>query len=196
MTPLRTSVVKGAEIAPWVPVLADLRIRVFREFPYLYQGSVDYERRYLDTYLRSPDSVAVLAFDGDRVVGASTGLPLAHESEEFLAPFLAAGEDPQRIFYCGESVLLEEYRGRGLYRIFFAERERQARRLGLDTSVFCAVERPGDHPLRPVDYQPLDGVWRRFGYRQAADLRTLYRWRDLGESGETDKPMVFWVKTL
>ena len=30
--------------------LAQLRIKVFRAFPYLYDGSIDYEMSYLETY--------------------------------------------------------------------------------------------------------------------------------------------------
>ncbi len=37
----------GQELGPWLDVLGKLRIRVFREFPYLYDGSLEYERDYL-----------------------------------------------------------------------------------------------------------------------------------------------------
>ena len=47
----------GAAIAPHVPDLARLRIEVFREFPYLYDGAEDYERKYLQTYINSPRSL-------------------------------------------------------------------------------------------------------------------------------------------
>src|SRR5690606_10567134 len=101
-----------------------LRIMVFREFPYLYDGSLDYEAEYLDTYVRSADSLCVLVRDQGRVVGASTALA------EFQQPFLAAGWDAARIFYCAESVVLPDWRGRGLGVRFFAEREAHARKLG------------------------------------------------------------------
>lgn len=56
--------VSGSAIQAWLPVLAQLRIRVFREFPYLYDGSVAYEEKYLHSYVAVPDSVMVLARDG------------------------------------------------------------------------------------------------------------------------------------
>lgn len=37
--------VTGAELASVVPELARLRIRVFREFPYLYDGTWEYEEK-------------------------------------------------------------------------------------------------------------------------------------------------------
>ncbi len=196
MAELTVQVVRGGDIGDWIAVLAKLRIRVFRDFPYLYDGSEAYERRYLQTYLDSPDSIAVLACVDGQVVGAATGLPLAHETREFQRPFLQQGPDPTGLFYCGESVLLPEYRGLGFYRQFFHEREAQARRLGLTGCTFCAVQRPTAHPLRPAAYQPLDPVWDRFGYRRQPQLQTTYHWKDIDEHDESDKPMVFWLKAL
>lgn len=108
---LRIETVTGEQIIPWLSELAELRISVFRDFPYLYDGSLDYEMDYLATYTRCAHSLCVLALEGNRVVGASTGLPLAEEVAEFTAPFAAAGLDTSRIFYCAESVLLPDYRG-------------------------------------------------------------------------------------
>ncbi|HMM77834.1 MAG TPA: GNAT family N-acetyltransferase [Gammaproteobacteria bacterium] len=180
-----------------LPDLARLRISVFREFPYLYDGTPEYEEKYLQIYLDCAESVVVLALDAGRAIGASTGLPLACETEEFTRPFIAAGLDPARIFYCGESVLLPAYRGRGLYKQFFAAREAHARALGrFDRMVLCAVERPADHPRRPSDYQPLDAVWQRFAYRRRPDLFTHFAWKDLDEATESPKRMVFWEKSL
>jgi GNAT superfamily N-acetyltransferase len=188
---------QGAAIAPHIDDLARLRLTVFREFPYLYDGTLAYEARYLATYAESPESLFVLALDGARVVGASTGLPMADETEEFQRPFREQGRDPQRIFYFGESVLLPEYRGSGLGVRFFTEREAYARRLGrFDHCAFCAVERPLDHPRRPAGYQPRNDFWARRGYRHHPELRTEYHWRDLDEQCDSAKPMSFWLKEL
>jgi hypothetical protein len=177
--------------------LAQLRIEVFRAFPYLYDGSLDYEMSYLETYTACPESIVVLVLDGDLVVGATTGLPLDAETPEFQKPFMDAGYDPSRIFYCAESVLLPAYRGKGVYPKFFEEREGHARSMArFDSCAFCCVERPENHPLRPEDYVPLDRIWSRFGYEKHPELRTSYSWKDVDETQESDKPMVFWLKSL
>ncbi|WP_227368938.1 GNAT family N-acetyltransferase [Halomonas sp. M20] len=193
---LRTRVVKGNELAPWLTAVADLRISVFRDFPYLYDGSRDYEQIYLRTYTETDTSICVLALDGERVVGASTGLAMVDETEEFRQPLVDAGWDIESIFYCAESTLLPEYRGRGLYRAFFDEREAHARRLGKRISVFCAVQRPEDHPLRPVGYQPLDSIWRYFGYRPIPDTMATFHWKDIDQTQETGKQLLFYQKAL
>ena len=185
----------GASLERYVPALARLRIEVFREFPYLYDGDLDYESRYLQTYIRSKGSVIVLALDGDEVVGASTGLPMHHETEEFKRPFIERDYDIEKIFYFGESVLHKAYRGQGLGVQFFTEREAHARKLGsFEITCFCAVQRPDDHPRRPPNYIPLDAFWNKRGYVKHPELHTTFTWQDLDESAPSPKPMVFWLK--
>lgn len=187
----------GREIAPFIPDLARLRIAVFRDFPYLYDGTTAYEEDYLATYAQSPESLFVLAVDGGAVVGAATGLPLRDETDAFRAPFVAVGRNPEDVFYFGESVLLPAFRGRGLGVRFFAEREAWARHMGrFKACAFSAVERPHDHPLRPAGYVPLDAFWNRRGYVHHPELRTSFVWQDVDEAQPTPKPMSFWLKEI
>jgi GNAT superfamily N-acetyltransferase len=188
--------VQGADIERHLLALANLRISVFREFPYLYVGSLDYERSYLANYAASPTSLVVIARDEDRVVGASTAMPLATHSDDVLPALRDAGYASDRVFYFGESVLDPAYRGRGLGNAFFVEREAHARAHHFTTAAFCAVERPTDHPRRPIDYQPLDGLWIKHGFIKRPDITTTFSWRDLDDTVETPKPMVFWTKEL
>lgn len=196
MTTLTLTTRRGTAIAPHLEALAGLRIRVFRDFPYLYDGDPTYEATYLGRYAENPASLFVLAFDGETLVGAATGQPLADEVAEFRAPFAAAGIAPEAVFYYGESVLLPEYRGRGIGNAFMAERETHARDNGFAFAAFCAVERSEDHPRRPADYQPLHGFWRSRGYQRHPEFATTFAWKDLGEADESEKPMIFWLKAL
>ncbi|GAA0576868.1 GNAT family N-acetyltransferase [Caenispirillum bisanense] len=174
--------------------LAALRIAVFREYPYLYAGSPEYERQYLAPYAASAGGVIIAAFDGARVIGAATALPLTDDTDNVAAPFRAAGIDPARVFYLGESVLLPEYRGRGLGHAFFDGREARARELGFAITAFCAVRRPPDHPRRPADYRPHDAFWRKRGYVPRPDMIATFSWQDIDEPAETEKPMVMWLR--
>lgn len=189
-------VLSGEGIAPFVPDLARLRVGVFRDWPYLYEGSLDYERKYLAKYVRLARATVVLARDGDAVVGASTALPLVEAEAELRAPFLDAGLDPAEVYYYGESVLLAPYRGRGAGVRFFAEREVRARALGFGYATFCGVVRPPDHPARPPNYVPLDAFWTKRGFVPRPDLMASFEWRDVGGTVPTRKPMAFWLKSL
>ena len=189
--------VSGEELVAAIPALARLRMTVFRDYPYLYDGSEAYEAEYLRAYSASGTAMAVLAREGEAIVGASTGIPLAHETAAFREPFARLGLDPARIFYCGESVLLPAYRGRGIYRAFFRGREDWARMLGGFTQICCgAVERPADHPLRPRDYVPLDAAWRHFGYAPEPGLTMQLAWKDIDRDAGTEHTMRFWFKAL
>ncbi|MDV6373604.1 GNAT family N-acetyltransferase [Deinococcus arenicola] len=191
---LQVTALSGPELRPFIPDLARLRLTVFRAFPYLYSGTPDYEEAYLQTYLEAGDAVIVLALDGNEVVGASTAVPLSHETPEVKAPFESPEFDVSDVLYLGESVLLPQYRGRGLGHAFFDGREAHARRLGLGVTAFCAVQRPADHPARPADYRPLDTFWKARGYVERPDLHTTMSWQDVGEEIETPKPMQFWLR--
>jgi GNAT superfamily N-acetyltransferase len=187
----------GKDIIPWLEALASLRIEVFRDFPYLYEGSMDYELSYLQTYVNCPQSVVVLVKDGLEVVGASTGLPLRFEEPAFQKPFLDQGFNPSTFFYCAESVLLSRYRGQGLGKTFFKFRENHAKSIqGIGSITFCVVEREADHPLRPLHYRPLDGFWKSIGYQPQPQITAKYSWPDLGAKQATSKTMMFWLKSL
>ncbi len=187
----------GPDLAAALPALAQLRMTVFRDWPYLYDGSLAYEEEYLAKFAAARGAVCIAAYDGDRMVGASTGGPLVETDAEFIAPFSAAGYDTAHVFYCGESVLLTSHRGHGLGHVFFDGREGHARTLGGFTwSSFCRVVRPDDHPLKPKDYLPLDGFWKKRGYAPAPGIIASYEWKDVDQAAPTMHPMQFWLKTL
>ncbi|MEM6974251.1 MAG: GNAT family N-acetyltransferase [Pseudomonadota bacterium] len=184
------------EIRARLDDLADLRIRVFRAFPYLYDGDRAYEARYLAPYAESTEAVVVGAFDGQTLVGAATATPMEDHADDFAVPLATAGLDPASVWYCAESVLLPDYRGQGVYPAFFQQREAAGRALSRQWSVFCAVIRSDDHPARPEGYRPLDEVWRRYGYALLDGATARFPWRDIGDEGETEKPMRLWLKRL
>jgi GNAT superfamily N-acetyltransferase len=192
---LTTQVLTGDALAAALNDVARLRITVFRDWPYLYDGDADYERDYLSAY-QSPGAVVVVAKDGDRIVGAATGASMADHTIDFATAFQNRPEDLSDIFYCAESVLLREYRGQGLGHAFFDAREEHARALGHKYSAFCSVIRPDTHPARPDDYRPLDEFWRKRGYAPLEGSVARFTWKDLGDAEETEKPLQFWMRSL
>ncbi|MFP4239210.1 MAG: GNAT family N-acetyltransferase [Rhodosalinus sp.] len=193
---MRVEALTGPALEAALDDVARLRIEVFRVFPYLYDGDLDYERRYLEPYRDSADAILVGAFDGDRLVGAATGTPMQDHAEDFAAAFADSGLDLSTLFYCAESVLLPEYRGRGIGHRFFDLREDHARRLGFARCCFCGVVRPEDHPLRPAGYRPLDAFWRKRGYAKLPGVVAHFAWKDVDQAEETEKPLQFWMRDL
>lgn len=193
---ISTRTLKGGALETALDAVAELRIEVFRDWPYLYDGDLDYERNYLQSYRDSLNAIVVGAYEDDRLIGAATGTPLEDHADDFAAPFATSGIALPDVFYCAESVLLPGYRGRGLGHRFFDLRVAHARALHRSYCAFCAVVRPDDHPLRPRDYVPLDGFWRKRGYAPLEGVVAEFAWKDVGTPRETRKPLQFWIRRL
>ncbi len=193
---ITTRILTGEDLVAALPDVARLRIEVFRAWPYLYDGSLDYEERYLQSYRESDRAVVVGAFDGDLLVGAATGTPMEDHADDFAKAFAGTGYDLTDIFYCAESVLLPEYRGQGIGHAFFDAREAHARALGRRYAAFCGVIRPDDHPARPVDYRPLDAFWRKRGYDKLDGVLANFPWTDLGDRAQSPHELQFWIREL
>jgi GNAT superfamily N-acetyltransferase len=179
-----------------IPALSDLRIQVFRSWPYLYDGSAEYETSYLAEFVREPGSVLVVARDGDAIIGAATASPLEGQKPDIQNPFREQGMDVAQIFYFGESVLLPQYQGQGIGHQFFDAREDAARAAGASQTAFCAVIRPDDHPMRPETPRDLHPFWRARGYAPVPGLTGTLEWQDLGDDFESAHAMQFWMRDL
>ena len=193
---IRIEAFKGHGLDAVLDDVARLRIAVFRDWPYLYDGDLAYERAYLRSYRDNSRAIVVGAFDGDRLVGAATGMPLQDHQDDFAAPLADAGIAVDQVFYCAESVLLPDLRGQGIGHRFYDLREAHARALGARYSSFCAVVRPDDHPLRPAAYRPLDAFWRKRAYEPMPGVVAQFAWKDVDQQTESDHDLQFWIRTL
>ncbi|MCO5142668.1 MAG: GNAT family N-acetyltransferase [Oligoflexia bacterium] len=188
---------QGKEGSAFIDDLARLRISVFREYPYLYDGDAEYEKKYLSRYFSIPSSFLVLASIEQKIIGASTAMHLKDELKEFKEPFEKNSFDTNSICYFGESVLLPEYRGLGIGKIFMQKRIDFARTiLKAKYSCFCAVQRNKNDTRKPQDYKPLDEFWIKLGFEKVTNLTTSFAWKELGETTESNKLMQFWLKPL
>lgn len=182
---------------PLLRELASLRTRVFREWPYLYDGDESYELEYLQAYARSARAMLAVAYDGETVIGASTCMPMTDASTDVQAPLAAIGLDPQCFFYFGKSVLLSAYRGNGLGVRFFTAREAHALADGVcDHALFYAVRRAPDHPARPADATSLESFWAHRGFSRAPGVSCTMRWKEIGQAEESVNTLDAWVKPL
>jgi GNAT superfamily N-acetyltransferase len=194
---VRVEFFAGAAMVPHLAALSRLRIAVFREWPYLYDGSAANESSHLAAFAQAGGAGLAVAFDGDAAVGCSSCLPMAQEDDYVAAPFRARGWDVGRFFYFGESVLLPAYRGQGVGVEFFRQREAHARAVSdCDFAAFCAVQRPAEHPLRPAGAVPLDAFWRKRGFVPYPNLFCTMRWKQVDTADKVENRLTFWLKSL
>ncbi len=186
----------GSAIADLLDDVATLRLGIFREYPYLYQGRREDELGYLKTYGEAPDACVVMAYDGCAVVGAATGMPLIHEDPQVPEAFRGTALPLNRLYYVGELLFRLEYRNQGLGQKLLARLESHVRSLGSYRSLTCAtVERPDSHPLRPRDYIPITRFLGRTGFVRLPGVITRFVWRET-DGVKRDHPMQFWIREL
>ncbi len=182
----------GGGLKPYVPSIAKLRQAVFHECPLLYARSIDDETRYLKRIPQHKDAIAVIVFDGSKIAGASTGLPLEDETAEVQKPFVQAGLNISDYYHFGESILQKEYRGRGIGHHLFDHREAHVKHLKRFKYIsFSTVIQPRNPVGIPKEYLPLDNFWKKRGYTQHPELKRTVPWQETGK-----KELVFWIKEL
>ena len=184
------------EITAHLGDVAALRIAVFRDWPYLYDGNLDHERQYVASYRDHPGALLVGAFDLGRLIGASTSTPLEDQSADIAAPLVAHGLHKDQVLWGPESVLLPAWRGQGIGHRFFDLREAHARTLKRTHVAFASILRPENHPARPPNARSNDGFWRGRGYAPLPGAKVEFGWKDVGDPAESLKSLQIWLKAL
>ncbi len=178
-----------------------LRISTFREFPYLYVGFPENEKKYTLGFAKTQGAFACEATDNGQFAGLVTASPL--KSEKSIAKdspaqvFLDHGLNPEEFVYLGEVIVDSRYRQRGLAGELIQRAALEANRKGFPRTCFLCVERPDNHPLKPQGYKSPDSIWKRLGY-QKTEMRMPFSWNALDERGLDNIQehwMVFWISS-
>lgn len=186
------------DLAPLLSRITDIRMAVFSSWPYLYDGNLDDEHKYLQHFTHDPESLVVGAFDSEALVGISTASRWETHPENLLSylPGDWRAVPVTDILYLAESVLYEAYRGFGAGRAFFREREAFAREIGRRYVAFAAVVRDPNDPRRPIGYRDLVPWWRRLGYAPIPNALCEMEWKDHGRDKAHTHHLQVWMKEL
>ena len=198
MTPdIKIRTLRGAGIKTYIPSIVKVRNEVLKEFPYLRVCHAEEDTKYFKQLSQSKDAIAVLVFDGPKIIGASTGIPLDEQLPHLQKPFVDNDLNPSEYYYFGVCTLLKPYRGRGIAHHFFDIREDHAKHLKRFHKICLShVIRHKNHPKKPKDYISLDSFWKKRGYIERQDLVAELHWRETEEKTPSPKSLVFWVKDL
>lgn len=192
-------VAKGSHINTHFDQLAQLRIDIFHEYPYLYEGDLDYEKKYLQIY-SSCDKAIMLYFENNNAIqGACTCIPMHEETQEFIDPIIKHTDiNIDQAFYIGEILVRKEFRGIKLGKklmehaiVYIKTHFPQYHNI-----ILCTVEREDRQDKKPVNYLKPDYFWRKYGFEKIPSLSMELEWRDIGDKEETSKKMSYWIKKL
>lgn len=187
---------QGPQIQEYLEQIAQLRLTIFKEYPYLYDGRLKDELDYLRHYADQGEATAIIASCGNQLAGAVTAIPLQCESEELTSPFTATQYLAERIIYIGELLFYPDYRNKGLGSRLLSRIEQHYR----DQKIYeyltsVTVKRPEDHPCRPDGYVPIERFLLRNQFAKIPGLTTHFTWKEI-DGIRRDHEMQFWIKAL
>lgn len=196
---LTLKVLKGDEITPYVKEITDIAIDVYKEYPYLYEGTVEEYFPFIEHYSHSNFGIACLLFDGEKPVGVAIGMPLVEMRERYKLPLMSARPDENfaEIYYLGEFLLLNQYRSQGYGKKMYLKLEDLVRaNPDFSKLCFCKIVEWDYHPLMPKDYKSMDGFWSKRDYLMCDDITVSVYWNEVGTNEETIHHLVYWIKDL
>lgn len=188
----------GKDIRHFLESIARFRVVYFKEYPYLYAGNVDYEKKYLGPYTEHPHNFALIIKNAaGKVSGISTAITLSPEAElTSLLKHHLTHLDPKESLYFAETILKPDCREQGLYRKICETREGRARFLGYKKVCFLTVERDPHDPKKPAGYQSPYEMFSHLGYQKTDQLIPFHWPTVLDSTKDASHMMRFWEKKL
>ncbi|MEB3702292.1 GNAT family N-acetyltransferase [Candidatus Bealeia paramacronuclearis] len=192
---------KGPEGAPYIPKLAQMRVKEFFNFPYLYVGNVEEDAQYSQYYSQTPQGLILCAVEENEMVGILSGLPFS-APVAFLKSWRnhakAQGVDLSEAYYAGELIIEEAHRKKGLASQLMKHLEDEAKKMGYKNLAGITAIRAENHPLRPQNYSSADLVWPKLGFQKAPVTFSIdYPTRQIEGSALVEKnDMALWVREI
>lgn len=188
------------DIAPYLPFVAQQRLSAYRDYPYLYQGTMEEEIQYLDWFSKLKHSALVIAFYHDEPVGFITGTSLSGFDFHYKGSidlFKNAGLPFDTYYYFSDAIIMPEHRNKSLITQMAQMLEEHADILGYTATCFVC-ESHASHPLKPDGYKELNGLFQKHGYSKT-EMVVAYNWPTRQIDGG-DKMQVhamnYWIKQL
>jgi len=188
-------VLKGSQIKSIEKSFADLRITIFREYPYLYEGDLSTEKHYFDMF--GDNTICITAKDGAAIIGISIGTPLQEVLKRFLEPLTEAHINVKRMFYLADLLVLKSYRGQRIGHALYELFEKEVQKTGqFSTIIVREISKSPDDPKKPSDYHSLDFFWNKRGFKKIDGISQQDKWKAIGDEDISLHTMIYQVKNL
>lgn len=178
------------QYSEYLAQLAEMRIQVFREYPYLYEGNLDYEFDYLERYVQCPSAILLALLDSaGQAWGVCTGIPLIHEDPVLSAPIPG---NHQSGFYIGEVLILPQARGQGWGAKLLEAIIDLSQKLGFKQHYLYTVVEPAHN--RPPHYHSPAKLWRKIGF-EPTPIQCSFEWKRWDQEHPQNHTMELWQRS-
>src|SRR5690242_14197663 len=94
----------GKGFLEYIDFLSNLRIKTFKDYPYLYEGTTEIESEYCASYAQDERSMLIIAKIDNEIAGICTGTPLSNAgiSKNIEKILLERDYNIDDYYYCGE----------------------------------------------------------------------------------------------
>ncbi|MCI5052766.1 MAG: GNAT family N-acetyltransferase [Simkaniaceae bacterium] len=183
-----TSIEILEELGPNSTQFANLCHEAFAQPPYSYEPDLEYEAEYLKFYENSDNSIFILAKEGEEIVGAITGIPVAESFDECREAFEQMGVDYTGMYYLGELVIKTSHQEKGIGSKLYDAFEKFAREKGYRSITACTLVNGEKYFM--------DRAIQKRGFKRIENFVVPFEWKNIGADEITMHPMQFWVKEL
>jgi ribosomal protein S18 acetylase RimI-like enzyme len=191
----------GKETAKYIDIVSEWRIKLFREYPYLYVGDIEYEKKYMQGHATDKQAMIAIAKVDGMLAGFSTGFPLISDSEivaDVKKLVSQAGDDIADYYYYGEIMVLPEFRGRGLASMLYTAQDNLIKSWEFKHVCISTVVQEENHPLKPAGYKSTEGMFEHMGFVKNK-LMINYPWPTIQHDQsikEVNHQLACWTKSL
>ncbi len=192
---IQFEVLKGAQIKSIEQSFANLRIAIFREYPYLYEGDLATEKQYFDMF--GGNTICIIAKDASTVVGVIIGTPLQEIFDQFLKPLIEADISVEKMFYLADLLVLKSYRGKRIGHSLYELFEKEVQKTEQFTNILIReIFKSPDDPKKPSAYYSLDPFWDKRGFKKMEGISQQDQWKAIGDEDISLHTMVYRMKKL
>lgn len=163
-------IVTGRDIANYINAIADFRINIFKEYPYLYEGNIDAEYDYLKNYLTNNQSILVIAKSQKKIIGLATGVPVMSDFpllQGVRDEYLRRNIDPSLYYYYGEVIIDKNFRGKKIGSKLRQLMDEKIKTWNFHNVCVFTVIREKEHALRPKNYIDMEKILEHLGFQRS-----------------------------
>lgn len=188
----------GDTIEQILPFTQQMCLTYYREYPYLYEGTLEEQQACHSWFSKLKHSAVAIAYYDNKPVGFLSGASFVDFAEHYtgsLTVFKNAGLDPAQYYYFADVIIEKEHRGHSLCKKLFAALEQYASNLGYAKNCLV-VESHATHPCKPADYRELGDLWIRLGYTESP-ATISFKWNTIQSDGTQERQehiLRYWIK--